>query len=69
MKNKKCTLISCYNLRDIFLKSKLVHQKGAKIDDVFGLSPNHVLSSTNGNKYSYKYEFGNFVNGIEIAET
>ena len=35
----------------IDLKSKLVDQKRAKMDDVFGLSPNHVLSSNNGHKY------------------
>ena len=35
----------------LFLKSKSVDQKGAKIDDVFGLSPNHVSSTSNSNKY------------------
>ena len=53
MKNNKCLL----NLQDIFLKSKLVNQKGAKIDDVFGLSPNHVLSPNNGNKYYISMNF------------
>ena len=38
-------------VQDVFLKSKLVGQKSAKIDDVFGLSPNHVSSTNNGNKY------------------
>ena len=41
----------------IFWKSKLVDQKGAKIDDVFGLSPNHVSSTNNGNKYYISMNF------------
>ena len=45
----------------LFLKSKLVDQKSAKIDDIFGLSPHHVSSNNNGNKY----EFINFVNTIK----
>ena len=44
-------------VQDVFLKSNLVDHKGAKIDDVFGLSPNHVSSTNNGNKY----EFSHFV--------
>ena len=39
----------CY-LQNSFFKSKLVDQKGSKIDDVMGLSLNHVFSSNNGNK-------------------
>ena len=50
MKNKKCSLILLL-LQDVFLKSKLVDKKGSKIDDVFGLYPNHVSSTNNGNKY------------------
>ena len=38
-------------VQDIFWKSKLVDHKSAKIDDVFGFSPNHVSSTNNGNKY------------------
>ena len=38
-------------VQDVFLKSKLVYQKFAKIDDVFGLSANHFSSTNNGNKY------------------
>ena len=38
-------------VQDVLLKSKLVDYKGAKIEDVFGLSPNHVSSTNNGNKY------------------
>ena len=30
---------------------KLIVRKGGKIDDVYGLSLSHVLSSNNGNKY------------------
>ena len=41
----------CYCLQDRFLKLKLVDRKGAKIDDVFGLSPNHVSSANIGNKH------------------
>ena len=40
-------------VQDVFLKSKLVDHKGAKIDDIFGLSPNQVSSTNNGNKYYY----------------
>ena len=44
-------------VQDVFLKSKLVDQKGAKIDDVFGLSPNHVSLTNNGNKHYIKYKY------------
>ena len=44
-------------VQDVFLKSKLVDHKGAKIDDVFGLSPNHVSSTNNGNKYYISMNF------------
>ena len=37
-------------VQDVFFKSKSVQQNGAKIDDVFGLSPNNVLSTNNGIK-------------------
>ena len=57
MKNKKCSLILFYYIQDIFLKSKLADQKGAKIDDVFGLSPNHDSSTKNGNKYYISMDF------------
>ena len=45
------------HVQDVFWKSKLVDQKDAKIDDVFGLSPNHVLSTNNGNKYYISVTF------------
>ena len=44
-------------VQDVFLKSKLVDHKGAKIDDVFGLSPNHVSSTNNGNNYYISMNF------------
>ena len=44
-------------VQDVFLKSKLVNHKGAKIDDVFGLSPNHVSTTNNGNKYYISMNF------------
>ena len=44
-------------VQDVFLKSKLIDHKGAKIDDVFGLSPNHVSSTNNGNKYYINMNF------------
>ena len=44
-------------VQDVFLKSKLVDQKGAKIDDIFGLSPNHISSTNNGNKYYRSMNF------------
>ena len=44
-------------VQDVFLKSKLVNHKGAKIDDVFGLPPNHVSSTNNGNKYFISMNF------------
>ena len=44
-------------VQDVFLKSKLIDQKGAKIDDVYGLSPNHVSSTNNGNKYYISMSF------------
>ena len=57
MKNKKCS--SCYYLhvQELFLKSKLDDQKGAKIHDVFGLSPNHLSSTNSGNKYYISMNF------------
>ena len=52
MKNKKMFIDSLVIIiQDVFFKSKLVCQKCAKIDDVFGWSPNHVSSNNNGNKY------------------
>ena len=33
-----------------FLNKKIIDRKDAKINDVSGLSPNHVLSSNNGKK-------------------
>ena len=39
------------SLVHIFSKSKLVDRKCAKIDDGFGLSPNHALLSNNSNYY------------------
>ena len=44
-------------VQDVFLKSKLVDHKGAKIDDVFGLFPNHVSSTNNSNKYYISMNF------------
>ena len=44
---------------EYIIQIKLVHQKGAKIDDVTGLSPNHVLSSNNGNNYYLNTNFEN----------
>ena len=44
-------------VQDVFLKSKLGDYKGAKIDDVFGLSPNHVSSINNNNKYYISMNF------------
>ena len=51
--NNDCLVVS---YKTAFFKSKLVNYKGSKIDDVMGLSANHVFSSNNGHKY-YKYEF------------
>ena len=42
---------------DVFLRSKLVDHKGEKIDDVFGLSLNHVSLTNNGNKYYISMNF------------
>ena len=44
-------------VQDVFLKAKLDDHKGAKIDDVFRLSPNHVSSTNNGNKYYISMNF------------
>ena len=44
-------------VQDVFLKSKLVDHKGAKIDDVFRLSPNHVSSSNNDTMYYISMNF------------
>ena len=44
-------------VQDVYLKSKLVDHKDATIDDVFGLSPNHVSSTNNGNKYYISMNF------------
>ena len=44
-------------VQDVFLKSKLVDHKGEKIDDVFGLSPNHVSATNNGNKHYISMNF------------
>ena len=52
-------------VQDVFLKSKLVDHKCDKVDDVFGLSPNHVSSTNNGNKYYISMNFQNFVNTIK----
>ena len=46
----------CY-LQNLFLKSKLFDEKVPKIDDVIGLSPNHIFLSNNGHKVLCKYEF------------
>ena len=52
-------------VQDVVLKLKLVDHKGAKIDDVFGLSPDHVSSTNSGNKYYIRRIFLNFVNTIK----
>ena len=44
-------------VQDVFLKSKLVDHKGAKIDDEFGLSSNYVSSINNGNRYYISMNF------------
>ena len=44
-------------VQDVFLKSRLVDHKGAKIDDVLGLFPNRVLSPNKGNKYYISMNF------------
>ena len=54
-----------FDQNDVFIKSKLVDRKGAKIDDVFGLSPNHVSSTNNGNKYYIDTNLEIFVNAIQ----
>ena len=51
MKIRNVHCFSRYYLQDLFLKTKLVERKGAKINDVFRLSPNHVLSYNSGNNY------------------
>ena len=42
---------------DVFSKSKLVDHKGAKINDDLDLTPNHVSSTNNGNKYYISINF------------
>ena len=44
-------------VHDVFLKSKLVDHNCVKIDYVFGLSPNHVSSTNNGDKYYINMNF------------
>ena len=44
-------------VQDVFLKSKLVYHKDAKIDDVCGWSPKHVSSTNNSNQYYISMNF------------
>ena len=50
------------NYKISFFKSKLFDWKVPKIDDVMGLSPNHVFSSNNGHKYYICINFKVFCN-------
>ena len=54
-------LSRCF-LQNNFFKSKLFDWKVLKIDDVIGLSLNHVFSSNNGYKYYISINFIVFVN-------
>ena len=39
------------------MKTKLINRKDAKVDDVLGLSPIHILSYNNGNTYYINANF------------
>ena len=54
-------LSRCF-LQNNFFKLKLFDWKVLKIDDVIGLSLNHVFSSNNGYKYDISINFIVFVN-------
>ena len=48
-------LVNIYKI--YYKKSKLGDYKVSKINDVMGLSPNHVFSSKNGNNYYISMNF------------